>query len=121
MSHLGALLFRASVIAALHEAGSGPSLPTPSVRFWCVTDDMERTPLVQERWQQGQRHHEALQPDRRHHGARQGEPEAGGLRSQQAVRSVQVGDDGEAAMAAGLWAADIRHGSKREHIKLSAK
>jgi hypothetical protein len=27
----------------------------------------------------------------------------------------------EAAFAAGLWAADIRHDSKREHIKLTAK
>jgi hypothetical protein len=27
----------------------------------------------------------------------------------------------ESALAAGLWAADIRHDAKKEHIKLSAK
>jgi hypothetical protein len=27
----------------------------------------------------------------------------------------------ESALAAGLWAADIRHDTKKEHIKLSAK
>jgi hypothetical protein len=27
----------------------------------------------------------------------------------------------EGALAAGLWAADIRHDSRKEHIKLSAK